>query len=452
MGKFGLLSRLIRAQFLKGVNFIVQKAQSTFAMNKFFFCLLLLTLSVSVMAQETLQSLYQAALTAYEEKNYEIYRVKLQKADELRPNHPTIVPRLAAAWALTGRKIRSIQTLKQMLLMDASFDFINNSEFDNIRDHKSYAELVEFQREVASVEVNDEVFRTIDAGMLHPESFVLLDNGEMLLGSIRENRIVKVDAEGNVEDWLEMPYSVLGMKYVKATDRLWVATAAFENSKNYSPEAKGHSMIVEVDVALAQVVHGVEFDDGAIIGDVEIDEELRIWHSDSNKPLLVRNVTDTADYYGPFARKYVDLQDTHFNLQGLTLDETYENLYFSDYISGIHRMNLKTDRVQKVFGPDDVLLKGIDGLYAYNNSLIAIHNGTKPYRVVQYFLDDSGLFIDQARIINRGGESLGEPTLGQVKDGYFYYLANSPWQAYDEEMNLISEQVKPIEIRRFKLD
>ena len=84
--------------------------------------------------------------------------------------------------------------------------------------------------------------------------------------------------------------------------------------------------------------------------------------------------------------------------------------------------------------------------------MLAIHNGVKPYKVVQYFLDESGLFIDMERIINRGGESLGEPTLGQVKDGYFYYLANSPWAAYDANKNLLPEKVSPIEIRRIKLD
>jgi len=99
-----------------------------------------------------------------------------------------------------------------------------------------------------------------------------------------------------------------------------------------------------------------------------------------------------------------------------------------------------------------MLMKGIDGLYYYKNSLIAIHNGTKPYRIMQYFLNETGLNIESERVINRGGASLSEPTLGQVKDGYFYYLANSPWQAYDEEMNLDLSKVKPIEIRRFKLD
>lgn len=422
-------------------------------MFKRFVIALFLILTVPVLAQEEdLQTVYQAAIDAYDKQDYDTFLEQIRKADELRPNHPAIVPKLAAAWSLTGRKIRAVQTLRQMMLMDATFNFVDNPDFDNIRDHKNYEDLVEMQEELARVEVHDEVYRVINAGMLHPESFVLMDNGEIILGSIREKKLIKVDTNGLVSDWIEVPYSVLGMKYVESTGQLWVASAAFPEMKDFSQEDQGKSMIIQIDVASSRIVQGVQFDDGSIIGDLVLDNEQRIWHSNSAKPYLIRNVTDTAQYYGPFSRKYFDLDGTHFNLQGLTLDDTEQFLYFSDYISGLYRINMnEDDAVEKLFVPEDILLKGIDGLYYYNNTLIAIHNGTKPYRVMQYFLNDTGLTIDMERVINRGGESLGEPTLGQVKDGYFYYLANSPWGAYDEDKNLIIEKVRPIEIRRIKL-
>lgn len=414
---------------------------------------LLLTATSLVFAQEDLETVYAKAMKAYEQKDYETFLENIRTADELRPNHPAIVPKLAAAWALTGRKIRAIQTLNQMMLMDATYDFINNHDFDNIRDHKNYEDLLDTQARLGKVEVHDEVYRVINAGMLHPESFVLMDNGEIILGSIREKKLVKVDTNGLVSDWMEVPYAVLGMDYVEETDQLWVASAAFPQSVGYSAEDQGKSLILQIDVSEGKIIQGLEFDDGAIIGDLEIDSQQRVWHSDSGKPYIIRSVTDTAQYLGPFSRKYFDLQDAYFSLQGLALDDSEQYLYFADYISGIYRISMANDdAIEKVYAPSSSLLKGIDGLYYYNNTLIAIHNGTKPFRVVQYFLNEAGNYIDLERVINRGGESLGEPTLGQVKDGYFYYIANSPWGAYDEDMNLIPEKVKPIEIRRIKLD
>lgn len=414
----------------------------------------ILAFSTFLIAQEekNVQEYYTEANEAYKQKDYELYLENLRAADKLRPNHPVIVPRLAAAWALNGRKTRSIQKLNQMMLMDATYDFENNPDFDNVRNHKAYKKLLKLQKALGTVEIHDEVYKTIDAGHLHPESFVILENGEMLLGSIREKKIVKIDQEGKLRDWLETPFSVLGMKADFNKKNLWVSTAALPEMKDYQVSDNGKSVVLQVNLETAEIIQGIEYDEESIIGDIAFDAKDRLWLSNSMMPFLSRDNTDTTTYLGAFSRKQFDLTDTYFNLQGLTLTDDEEYLYVSDYISGIFRVNVEEDKIEKVFAPETSLLKGIDGLYYYKNTLIAIHNGTKPYKVVQYFLNESGLNIDLERVINRGGESLGEPTLGQVKDGYFYYLANSPWQAYDREKNLDLSKTKPIEIRRIKLD
>ncbi|MBO3697683.1 hypothetical protein [Roseivirga sp. E12] len=415
---------------------------------------LALVLSFGLFAQEelTLQDYYTAATEAYEAKNYELFLENIRKADEMRPNHPAIVPKLAAAWALTGRKIRGVQKLNQMILMDATFNFKDNPDFDNLRTHKNYKKLVDLQAKLNTEEVNDEVFKTIDAGHLHPESFVLLDNGEILLGSVRQKKIVKVSATGAISDWVETPYAVLGMKADYERGFLWASTAAMPEMEGFEQSENGKSVVLQIDLNTGEIIQGFSYDEESIIGDVEIDSENRLWLSNSMTPFLSRDNTDSTRYLGAFNMKQFDLSDGYFNLQGLTLTEDENYLYVSDYIKGLFRIDIRRTDIDDVFAPETTLLKGIDGLYSYKNSLVAIHNGTKPYRIVQYFLDASGLKIESERIINRGGASLGEPTLGQIKDGYFYYLANSPWQAYDREKNLDLSKVKPIEIRRFKLD
>lgn len=413
-----------------------------------------LLIGFSLLGQEekTVQDYYNAATQAYEQKAYDVFLENIRAADEMRPNHPAIVPKVAAAWALTGRKIRGIQKLNQMILMDATFEFDNNPDFESLKSHKGYKKLLTLQKTLTTIEENDEHFQTIDAGHLHPESFALLDNGEILLGSVREKKIVKVSADGTVSDWIDTPYSVLGMKLDADGDNLWVSTAAMPEMKDYDEADKGKSVVLQVDIISSQIIQGISYDEESIIGDLEVDQKNRIWLSNSMTPFLSRDETDTSSYLGAFNRKQFDLSDGYFNLQGLTLTDDERFLYVSDYIKGLFRIDIDRTDIDDVFAPESSLLKGIDGLYYYDNSLIAIHNGTKPYKIVQYFLNDSGLNIDSERIINRGGNSLGEPTLGQVKDGYFYYLANSPWQAYDREKNLDLSKVKPIEIRRFKLD
>lgn len=406
------------------------------------------------MAQEekTFQDYFNAATEAYEAKKYSLFLENIREADALRPNHPAIVPKVAAAWALTGRKTRSIQKLNQMLLMDANFNFVDNTDFDNLRKHKYYKRLLALQARLTTVEVNDEVFKTIDVGYLHPESFVLLENGEILLGSVREKKIVKVATDGTVSDWIETPYAVLGMKADFERGFLWATTAALPEMLGFEQSDYGNSIVLQIDLERTEIIQGISYDEASTIGDLVLDGENRLWLSNSMTPFISRNGTDTTNYLGAFNRLQFDLSDAYFSLQGLTLTDDERYLYVSDYVKGVFRIDITETDFDDVFAPETMLMKGIDGLYYYQGSLIAIHNGTKPYRIMQYFLNESGLNIESERVINRGGASLNEPTLGQVKDGYFYYLANSPWQAYDEEMNLDLSKVKPIEIRRFKLD
>tara|TARA_A100000171_G_C2137899_1_gene151914 strand:+ start:2801 stop:4066 length:1266 start_codon:yes stop_codon:yes gene_type:complete len=421
-------------------------------MNKSYLTLLFFFISTSVFSQKTLNEYFQEGRAAYEAKDYKLYLEAMETIDEIRPNNPMVVYNLAGAYALNGRKIRSIQKLNQLLLMDATYDFKQNEDFDNIRRNKGYEELIALQAKLNRVEEYDEVFRIIDAGEIHPESFVVMDNGDILLGSIREKKIIRVDPDGNKIDLVKTEYAVLGMHIDPTNGLLWAATAALPEMLDYNPADKGKSLIMQINPTSGEVIQGLEYDEGTIIGDLAIDKESRIWLSNSLEPTLGRDNTDTTDFTGAFIRKQFDLSNGFFNLQGLALNEDEKYLYLADYITGVHRIDTETDDVVKVFAPEEILLKGIDGLYYYENSLIAIHNGVKPYRVMQYFLDETGQYILFGRVINQGGPSLGEPTLGQVKDGYFYYLANSPWIAYNEDRELDLRKVKPIEIRRIKLN
>ncbi|MFY0592335.1 hypothetical protein [Roseivirga sp.] len=428
-------------------------------MKNFLIAMLISCWVLPALSQEekSAQDYYTAAQNAYEQKDYDEFLKEIRSANRLRPNHPVIVPRLAAAWALSGRKIKAVQTLNQMMLMDASYDFENNVDFDNIRNHKNYKKLLQLQKKMSTEEVNDELFKTINAAHLHPESFVVLENGEILLGSIREKKIVKVSNDGQMTDWIEeTPYGVMAMKPDYESGILWVTCASLPETIGFSKNDTGKSTVLQIRMSDAQILQGLVFEDNSTIGDIAIDKEDRIWLSNSASPYLTRNDTDTTSYLGAFSGKQFDLSDGYFNLQGLTLTEDEKYLYVSDYIKGIFRVNLdpngNEDNIRNVKSPRSILLKGVDGLYYHENSLIAIHNGAKPFKVMRYYLNESGDVIEREEVINRGGASLGEPTLGQVKDGYFYYLANSPWGAYDLKYNLDIEKIKPIEIRRYKLD
>lgn len=419
---------------------------------RFALTLLLIGCGFSALAQKGLNEHYNEGVKAYESGDYQLFLDKMETVDKMRPNYPIVVYKLASAYALNKKRAKSIEKLNQLLLMDATYEFQTNPDFKYIQSTKAFEDLIEKQKALNRVEEHDEVFRTLDIAAIHPESFVILDNGDMLFGSVREKKIVRVDQENNKVDLVKTPYSVLGMHLDARTNTLWAATAAMPEMEDYDPKDDGKSLVMQIDPYSGVVLQGIEYDEGTIIGDLAIDSQSRLWLSNSLKPNLSRDGTDTTYYLGNFVRKQFDLSSAYFNLQGLALNDEEQYLYFADYISGIGKINIATDDISRLIVPDEILLKGIDGLYYYKNTLIAIHNGVKPYRIMQYFLDETGDRIVYGRIINQGGESLGEPTLGQIKDGYFYYLANSPWGAYNDDKKLDKSILKPIQIRRIKLD
>ena len=223
-------------------------------MIKLFLTLALLSVSNLVFSQKTINEYYKEGLAAYEAKDYKLYLEAMEAIDELRPNYPVVVYNLAGAYALNGRKIRSIQRLNQLLLMDATYDFQQNEDFKSIRRNKGYDELITLQAKLNRVEEHDEVFRTIDAGEIHPESFVIMDNGDILLGSVREKKIIRVDPEGSKIDLVKTEYSVLGMHVDPTNGLLWAATAAMPEMLDYNPADKGKSLIMQIDPSSGVVI------------------------------------------------------------------------------------------------------------------------------------------------------------------------------------------------------
>ena len=113
-------------------------------------------------------------------------------------------------------------------------------------------------------------------------------------------------------------------------------------------------------------------------------------------------------------------------MQGLTFNDKQSELFIADYLKGILRINIAnpSERNWLEF-PVNATKKGIDGLLWYNKTLLAIHNGAKPIRVVQYFLND-GNEILSAKVLDNNRPEFNEPALGTVVGNKFYFFANAP--------------------------
>ena len=110
----------------------------------------------------------------------------------------------------------------------------------------------------------------------------------------------------------------------------------------------------------------------------------------------------------------------------LSADE--KTLYVPDYIRGIAAITISTKAVTWLKPADNIALNGIDGLYVYRNSFIAVQNGTAPERIIRFSLD-----LRKQEVLEANTADLGEPSHGTIVGNTFYFLANTGWDQYDDD-------------------
>ena len=104
--------------------------------------------------------------------------------------------------------------------------------------------------------------------------------------------------------------------------------------------------------------------------------------------------------------------------------------------------------------PDELV--GADGLYFYQNSLIAIQPNVKNRKITQYFLKEDHTGIERIRVLLPDDPLLAQPTTGTVAGDRFYFIATSQLQAFarhyrENSGEVMREQLLPIRIGELKL-
>ncbi len=394
---------------------------------------LLLTLVTLTVSAQGLRELYQQGVKAYEEENYELFTQKMSAIDEMRPNYPAVVYNLAAGYALTNQKDRAIEILNKYILMDATQDFTQDKDFNSIKDLPDFADIQYKQKELTKTLG---LSRSLEYAVYdsHPESITYSNKQKaFFIGGVRDGKIWKISEGKEPELWAESTknsWSVMGLEVSSDEKILWVCTSSMSNYENYDQNEEGFASVLKYDLKNGKLLETFALPGGHNFGDLITNKNGDIFISDGTANHLYRigNKEGMLDLY-------LDLSNTIFNLQGITIDEANNIMYLSDYIDGIYRLNLKSNEIQKLtIAADDVLIKGIDGLYFDDGTLIGLHNGTKPNRVVRYNLSTDRKSIVGKEVIAQGG-SLGEPTQGVWKGDDFHFIMNSPWGAYDRDGN-----------------
>ena len=394
---------------------------------------------------------YNQGRQALEQLNYGAFLENLSKSNQLRPGHQIIMYQLARAFAYNQIEDSTLHYLTKALAIKADFD-LADSAFLDWQQSPGFKRLKALQSELLEPVRHSEVVAIHPKRDLHIESLAYdSKTNRLFLGSVRDRKIIWQQLEDTT--WHDFNKhklgSVFGMRADPQRRHLWVCSVNTPYMLEADSTALEISTVYKFHLDTQELIKTYAADTSLPhwFGDLTLNGNGDVYISDSRANAIYR-ITTESDSLQLFLQS-----DEFLSLQGLDFDGTGEQLFVSDYVRGPFRVNLQNRTIAAVECQNaEVSLKSIDGLYYYENSLVATQNQVVPMRVAQYLLDESGTQVVSVNYLEKGNPLLNEPTLGFIHDGHFYYVANSQWGGYDEQNQPLPwEQLQEIHIMKVKL-
>ena len=377
-------------------------------------------------------------IAAYQAQNYAAMVVAADKALQARPGYPGARFNLALAYVLNGEAKASLDELESLLAADIDFGVSGIDEFAAVRELPGW-NLYE-QRVRALREPKGEAVVALERDDKHfvPEGIAIDAEGEILLGSIRQGKIVRGE---DVLSQRQGHWSVFGMRFHN-DGSLWFASAAVPQLEDVGEE-RGRTGLFRLDTKSGAITRAAVLPQRAeeqVLGDLVITGDT-IYTTDSLTGAVYRYdiATDAFTTLSP--------PGTFGSPQGLALDASRRHLYMADYIGGLYRVDILDGGIERLVVEGPASDYGIDGLYRHRGRLIAIQNGIRPHRVTAFRLSQDGTTITDSRLLAANLPAFDEPTLGAVHGDDFYFVANSHWNRFDQDNRLPDGLTGPIVLK-----
>ncbi len=372
-------------------------------------------------------------------------RAAALKSLDARPGYAGALFNLALAEVLNGDAPASLQTLETLLNKKIDFGADEMDEFALLHELPEWGEYTRAVAELYKPVGEATVAYRYDTPDFIPEGIAVANNGDLYLGSIRHGTIVQlgVDPELIAAAAVGPHWSVFGMRH-DGNRTLWFVSAAIDEFAALNPDDAGKTGLFALDTNTGELkVRALLPPTGnkQILGDLILADDDTIYLADQFDGLVYQYTISSGEFSTLVERGKLG------SPQGLVLDNSGEYLYVADYIGGLFRVKLVTGDVEHVTPLDTASDYGIDGLYRHGNKLIAIQNGIRPNRVVEFELSGNGASVVSSRILAMNLPEFDEPNLGVIRGNEFLFIANSHWNRFDRELNLPADMEGPVILR-----
>jgi hypothetical protein len=346
---------------------------------------------------------------------------------------PNSLLQLMLAQSFAGRQTDALRSFEQFIRMGQSSETaLQAGYFDALRGAPGYPQLhADMGANTERITVAEEAFRLKPAAMIAED--IDYDPAARLfyVTSVREKRILAVDMGGRATLFAKAPdeWPMVALKIDSRRRILWATEVAFDGFTSVAAKNWGQSEILIYDLDSGKLLHRIPGPPKTALGDMTLDRNGDSIVSDGEHGGLYRVGRKTRRVERIDAGDFISPQTAAMLPDG-------KHILVPDYVRGLGVLDPATRHVSWIPMQGKYALAGIDGLYVFNGEAIATQNGTSPERVVRFRLNPSMTAVLSESIIERQTSTLGDPTHGVVVDGFFYYIANSGWDALDEHGEL----------------
>jgi sugar lactone lactonase YvrE len=356
--------------------------------------------------------------------------------------HPALALRLAGGNARLGKRNECAAWLELLAEAGQSIDPAEVPDLASVVDAPEIKPVLErFRRNLLPTN-NSSLAFTLSEKNLIPEG-VVFDSTEkqFLIGSINLRKIVSTGGDGKVKDVATQKdglWSVFGLCIDAKRKQLWAASSALKGMNGLADADRGTAGLFVFDMKkmrLAKKVLLPAGDQEHVLGDVIVNSKGDAFTTDSITPALY-----LASHNMDRLQKLLGAE-TFRSPQGLCFSPDERWMFVADYVRGVFVIDMEKFTATKLTSPDNqasLNTVGIDGLYFYNDSLIATQNGVRPNRILRILLGSNAEkqpyhSIVKVAVLESNHELFGEPTLGTIVGDEFYYVGNSQLGAILED-------------------
>jgi sugar lactone lactonase YvrE len=378
---------------------------------------------------------YRRAVTAYRQHDLVTARAEMLRAAESWPTQQAYLEAAAKLAAAARDTADAVRWLRRLTDLGVGTDVRNDMTFRALVGAPAFDSAATSLAAATAPIVRGRVRLTVADTTLHPEGIAFdARHRRWFMGSVRKRKVVAIERDGNVRDFVASTAGglagVFGMAVDSARRTLWIATTALPRMEGFGQADRRRVGVYGYDLETGRLKRKAWMPRDSSVahtfGDVVVAPNGDVYLSDSQAPWILV-LTVGRDSLVRFL--------THplfRSLQGMAITPDGATMYVADYSHGLIRVSLASKTVDPLGAARGVTLLGVDGLYWHRGALIGVQNGVTPARVVRFCVDPSGRSVRRLEVLDRNPAAADEPTLGAIVGDSLVYVATSAWEKYDD--------------------